>query len=119
MSLQDKYINQQADELIRLRNTILITLPSCNLPDEADDFSLGRSIHLIKLTTERKSKIQQDSKKILFPDGKRTFITDFESIDWAIELTYKENFSFIEYLDFREERIMNLLNTLLTLVTLD
>lgn len=118
MSIQDRYIEQMANEMLRLRNTILITLPSCNLPDEANNFSLERSMQLIKLTAERKSRIKQDSQKI-FIAGKRTFASDFESIGWAIELTYKESFSFIEYIDFREDRVMNLINTLLTLVTID
>ncbi|MBF8304480.1 MAG: hypothetical protein HW399_855 [Dehalococcoidia bacterium] len=93
MSKQDKHNKQLAKEVLGLRNTILVT--------------------------KRKSKMIQSSKNLLITDNRRSFVSDFESSDWVIELTYKQGFSFVDYMDYRRERISNLLHALLTLVTIN
>lgn len=60
-----------------------------------------------------------DSQNLFLIEKDGALDTNIESADWAIEIKYNKSFDFIDYWDFRSERIFNLLYALSLLTTID
>ena len=74
---------------------------------------------LVELDASRKLRLSRHIQKIMDVYGRNDFNGVMDSTQWVLEVGYAQPFYYMEFMDSRRERILNLLHTLMLISTLD